>query len=145
MEDVGGGSPKSAEFQVSVSSLTLGTLYEAILTFSSHDRLESFWPSVCQNVRWLIPSRRTGVLLCGGHKSFEIVGTFEHGKFQKPTEPITNRMAPMVSPFTLTGRTKSVSGLSRKSHSVSWSPLSRNCSEGLLNHCAFFFASVRSR
>ncbi len=80
------GAPKLEEFQVSVSTLSLGTLYEAVLAFSSQDRLETFWPSVCQNSRWLIPSRRMAILLCGGEGSFEIVGMFELGKFQKPAD-----------------------------------------------------------
>jgi signal transduction histidine kinase len=77
---------KSSSFQVSISSLTLGTLYEAVLAFSSQDRFETFWPSVCQNVRWLIPSRRLGILLCGLEESFEIAGMFEHGSFRKPLD-----------------------------------------------------------
>ena len=70
---------------LSVASL-LGTLYEAVLAFSSQDSIETFWPSVCQNVRWLIPSRRMGILLCGVEESFEITGMFEHGSFRKPLD-----------------------------------------------------------
>ena len=77
---------KSSSFQVSISSLTLGTLYEAVLAFSSQDSFETLWPSVCQNVRWLIPSRRMGILLCGVEESFEIAGMFEHGSFHKPVD-----------------------------------------------------------
>lgn len=90
--------PKSEGFQVSVSTLTLGTLYEAVLAFSSQDRFETFWPSVCQNARWLIPSRRMAILLCAAEDSFEIMGRFEHGKFQKPAD----------SQFTPTDRLKQV-------------------------------------
>ncbi len=76
---------KSSSFQVSISSLTLGTLYEGVLAFSSQDSFETLWPSVCQNVRWLIPFRRMGILLCveGG---FEIAGTFAQGSFHKPAD-----------------------------------------------------------
>jgi len=49
------GPRKESKSQISV--LTLGTLYEAILSFSSEERFDSFWPSVCQNARWLIPFR----------------------------------------------------------------------------------------
>jgi signal transduction histidine kinase len=77
---------KSSSFQVSISSLTLGTLYEAVLAFSSQDSFETLWPSVCQNVRWLIPSRRMGILLCGVEGSFEIAGMFDHGSFRKPVD-----------------------------------------------------------
>jgi signal transduction histidine kinase len=77
---------KSSSFQASISSLTLGTLYEAVLAFSSQDSFETFWPSVCQNARWLIPSRRMGILLCGVEESFEIAGMFEHGSFRKPLD-----------------------------------------------------------
>ena len=80
------GPQKAGGFQVSVSSLTLGTLYEAILTFSSQDRFESFWPSVCQNSRWIMPSRRICILLRIDEQTFEIVGTFEKGKFAQPTD-----------------------------------------------------------
>jgi signal transduction histidine kinase len=78
--------PQKSSFQVSVSSLTLGTLYEAVLAFSSQDRFETFWPSVCQNVRWLIPSRRLGILLCGVEGNFEIAGMFDHGSLHKPAD-----------------------------------------------------------
>jgi signal transduction histidine kinase len=78
---------KSSSFQASISSLTLGTLYEAVLAFSSQDSFETFWPSVCQNVRWLIPSRRIGILLCVVEESFEIAGMFEHGSLHKPVDP----------------------------------------------------------
>jgi signal transduction histidine kinase len=64
----------------------LGTLYEAVLAFSGQDSFETLWPSVCQNVRWLIPSRRMGILLCGLEESFEIAGMFEHGNFRKPLD-----------------------------------------------------------
>ena len=73
------------DFKVSVSSLTLGTLYEAILAFSSQDSFDTFWPSVCQNARWVMPFRRMGILINRGEETFEIVGQFEQGKFLKPT------------------------------------------------------------
>lgn len=76
------GSDRTEAFQVAVSSLTLGTLYEAILEFSAHDRLDTFWPSVCRNTRWLIPSRRMAILLCDQEGDFEVVGIFEQGKYQ---------------------------------------------------------------
>ncbi len=85
------GQAKSNGFQVSVSTLTLGTLYEAVLAFSSQDRFETFWPSVCQNARWLIPSRRMVILLDTGEQDFEIQGMFGQGKFQKPVD---SRFAP---------------------------------------------------
>jgi len=84
-----GRSQKAGSFQVSISSLTLGTLYEGVLAFSSQDSFETLWPSVCQNVRWLIPSRRMGILLCSApslEEGFEIAGMFEHGGFQKPVD-----------------------------------------------------------
>ena len=86
MSESAGRLATSRGFQVSISSLTLGILYEAVLAFSSQDRLETLWPSVCQNARWLIPSRRMGILLRSGEASFEIVGGFEYGKFQKPVD-----------------------------------------------------------
>ena len=86
MNEPGGRSQKSSSFQVSISSLTLGTLYEGVLAFSSQDSFETLWPSVCQNVRWLIPSRRMGILLCSAEEGFEIAGMFEHGGFQKPVD-----------------------------------------------------------
>lgn len=86
-----------SSFQVSVSSLTLGTLYEAVLAFSSQDRFETFWPSVCHNARWLIPSRRMAILLGGAEGSYEVVGGFHQGKFHKviadsPFIPQTDRL-----------------------------------------------------
>ena len=90
-------SQKPEGFQVAVSTLTLGTLYEAVLAFSSQDRLETFWPSVCQNARWLIPSRRMSVLLSDKDGGFEVVGLFQQGKFQKSSEwrhiPVREGMA----------------------------------------------------
>jgi len=71
-------------FRISLSSLTLGTLYEAILSFSGHDRLELFWPALCQKARWIIPSRRTCILLGEGNNRLEVVGGFERGAFFKP-------------------------------------------------------------
>lgn len=41
------GASKPDKFQVSVSSLTLGTLYEAIIAFSSHDNFDQFTFDVC--------------------------------------------------------------------------------------------------
>ena len=78
------GPKKESGLQVSV--LTLGTLYEAIISFSSQDRFDSFWPSVCQNARWLIPSQRICILLRTGENSFEIAGQFEKGRFGKTTD-----------------------------------------------------------
>lgn len=86
MNEPPGRPEKSTGFQVSISSLTLGTLYEAVLAFSSQDRFETLWPSVCQNVRWIIPSRRMAILLSTVEESFEIVGQFEQGKFRKPVD-----------------------------------------------------------
>ena len=57
------GPKKESKSQISV--LTLGTLYEAILSFSSEERLDSFWPSVCQNARWLIPFQRMCIYTTG--------------------------------------------------------------------------------
>ena len=86
MSESAGRLATSRGFQVSISSLTLGTLYEAVLAFSSQDSFETLWPSVCQNARWLIPSRRVGILLRNGEASFEIVGVSEQGKFQRLVE-----------------------------------------------------------
>lgn len=100
-DDLPGRSGPSEVFQVSVSTLTLGTLYEAVLAFSSQERFESFWPSVCLNARWLIPSRRMGIVLCRGEGAVEIVGTFEQGKFQWPAKsepcPGKNRLERILS------------------------------------------------
>ena len=45
MSESAGRLATSRGFQVSISSLTLGILYEAVLAFSSQDRLETLWPS----------------------------------------------------------------------------------------------------
>ncbi len=82
--DTAFGGQNNVGFQVSVSTLTLGTLYESILAFSSQETLETFWPAVCGNARWLIPSRRLLVLLCANDHEAEIVGKFEQGKFAWP-------------------------------------------------------------
>lgn len=84
MQDPNFGASKSDGFQVSVSSLTLGTLYEAIIAFSSQERFETFWPAVCQNSRWLMPSRRLCIVLHAEDEGFEILGQFEQGKFEVP-------------------------------------------------------------
>lgn len=86
MQDPTFGTSNSDGFQVSVSSLTLGTLYEAIIAFSSQDRFETFWPAVCQNARWLMPSRRMCIVLHMRDDVYEIIGQFEQGKFQKPED-----------------------------------------------------------
>ena len=81
------GTPSAASgFHVSISSLTLGTLYESVLEFSSQDRAETFWPSVLQNARWIIPSRRAAVVLCGDDENLVLVGAFERGKFRGSDE-----------------------------------------------------------
>ena len=77
-------SQSSDGFQVSVSSLTLGTLYEAILAFSSQHSFDKFWPAVCQNSRWLIPSQRLAVLLHAEDGGFAMAGLFEKGRFTVP-------------------------------------------------------------
>ena len=77
------GAKQEGGLQISV--LALGTLYEAILSFSSQDHLELFWPSVCRNARWFVPFRRMCVLLRSGEDTFEIVGQFEKGAFSKTT------------------------------------------------------------
>ena len=73
-------------FQVSVSTLTLGSLYEAVLAFSSQESLETFWPSVCVNARWFIPSKRLGIVMSASDAGCEVVGMFEQGKFRSPKE-----------------------------------------------------------
>lgn len=73
------GSGEATSFQVSVSTLTLGTLYEAILSFSAQESLERFWPAVCQNARWLIPSRRMCALLAADGP-YEVTARFERGQ-----------------------------------------------------------------
>ena len=78
------GPKKEAGFQISV--LTLGTLYEAILSFSSQDRFDSFWPSVCRNARWFVPFRRMCILVRNRGATFEILGQFEKGTFVKTTD-----------------------------------------------------------
>ena len=83
-------------FQASVSSLTLGSLYEAVWAFSSQESFHTFWPSVCSNARWLIPSRRLGIVVCGTEKVHEVVGMYERGHFHKPNDP---RFEPESAPF----------------------------------------------
>ena len=75
------GSRQEGGLRISV--LALGTLYEAILSFSSQDRLELFWPSVCRNARWFVPFRRMCILLRSGEATFDLVGQFEKGVFSK--------------------------------------------------------------
>ncbi len=70
-------------FQVAVSSLTLGTLHEAILAFSMQERMDTFWQAVCQNARWLIPAQRMCILLGCGEERFRVEGRFAKGRFQK--------------------------------------------------------------
>ena len=43
--------------------ITLGILNEAVLELSRFERLEDFWPCVCKNCRWIVPSKRMCVLL----------------------------------------------------------------------------------
>lgn len=64
-----------------VSVLTLGALYEAILAFSSENTFASFWKSVCQNVRWIVPSKRLALCLRAEEGRFDCVGRFERGRF----------------------------------------------------------------
>ena len=82
MTEPPGTSAAASGFHVSISSLTLGTLYESVLEFSSQDRPETFWPSVFRNARWIIPSRRAAILLCDKDENLELVGAFERGKFR---------------------------------------------------------------
>ena len=86
MSEPPGTSAAASSFHVSISSLTLGTLYESVLEFSSQDRPETFWPSVFRNARWIIPSRRAAILLCDKDENLELVGAFERGKFRSPDE-----------------------------------------------------------
>lgn len=82
------GSQNSGDFQVAVSTLTLGTLYEAILTFSGQDNERTFWPEVCNNARWLIPSRRMSILLAKEENRYEVVCRFERGKVAENNTPL---------------------------------------------------------
>ena len=86
MTEPSGTPTAGGGFHVAISSLTLGTLYESVLEFSSKDRPETFWPSVFQNARWIIPSRRAVALLCDEEENLELAGAFERGKFRRPDE-----------------------------------------------------------
>ncbi len=77
----------SHPFQASVSSLTLGSLYEAVWAFSGQESFHTFWPSVCSNARWLIPSSRLGIVVCETEKVHKVVGMYDHGQFHKPDDP----------------------------------------------------------
>ncbi|MCA9537766.1 MAG: response regulator [Myxococcales bacterium] len=55
--------PEGAAPNVTVSAVTLSALHEAILRFSTEESVTAFWPSVCANVRWIIPARRIAVCL----------------------------------------------------------------------------------
>lgn len=86
----------SNPFQASVSSLTLGSLYEAVWVFSGQESFHTFWPSVCSNARWLIPSRRLGIVVCETEKVHEVVAMYERGQFHKPNDP---QFEPESAPF----------------------------------------------
>jgi signal transduction histidine kinase len=73
------------QFQVSVSSLSLGTLYEAIIDFSSQETHHAFWQAVCKNARWIFPMRRMCILLDTAD-GLVCEGYFESGKYQQPAE-----------------------------------------------------------
>ncbi len=82
------GGSRADGFEVSVSSLTLGTLYEAILAFSACEQFNTFWPTVCKNARWIMPFRRICILIHGKSGEFELIGRFEKGKFSEPTKEL---------------------------------------------------------
>ncbi len=73
------GSQATETSELSTSWLILGILNEAILSFSRQDRLDLFWPKVCESSRWIVPSMRMCVLLKTGHDGCRVVGQLEGG------------------------------------------------------------------
>ena len=64
----------------------LGILNEAIVELSKFEQLEDFWPCVCKNTRWIVPSRRMCVLLKTQDNSYIVAGCMENGEIQPGTE-----------------------------------------------------------
>ncbi|MCR9141055.1 MAG: ATP-binding protein [bacterium] len=65
---------------LSGGSAVLGVLNEAVENISRHQERASFWRSVCENSRWILPFRRMCVLM-DGDTAREFVARFEEGDF----------------------------------------------------------------
>jgi PAS domain S-box-containing protein len=81
MHPTGTGAPDGQRLQTSVSTLSLGTLYEAILNFSKSETYDTFWASVCDNARWVFPFKRMGVLLRAECGTLGLALTYERGRY----------------------------------------------------------------
>ena len=80
--------PGEPSHRISVETLTLGTLYDAVSEFSVQDNMESLWELVCLRSRWLFPSRRMCVVLRNGDGQWVVHGTMEHGAYRPGGLPL---------------------------------------------------------
>jgi PAS domain S-box-containing protein len=83
MHTTGIAAPEGSRLHTSVDTLSLGTLYEAILNFSKNETYATFWPSVCDNAhaRWVFPFKRMGVLIRADCGTLGLAGTYERGRY----------------------------------------------------------------
>ena len=65
----------------SVSGITLGALYEAILKLGESDSIDIFWQTFVTNVRWLVPARRL-IVVRNTSEGCKIVSRFERGRYK---------------------------------------------------------------
>ncbi len=68
------------QFNVSVSSLTLGSLYDIILRFSKYSNLDDYWKKVCQDIRWILPFKRMCCILWEQEGDYRIATAIQQGK-----------------------------------------------------------------
>ncbi len=60
--------------------LSLGVLHEAVKSFSEQSCLETFWSCVCKNARWIIPAKRTCIVLWEPDAQCQVVERMERGR-----------------------------------------------------------------
>lgn len=84
MQHLFAGRTEDGASATTASWLILGILNEAILSFSREETLDSFWMKVCENSRWIVPSKRMCVLVNNGHSSYTIAGRLEGGETLPP-------------------------------------------------------------
>ncbi|MCG8421502.1 MAG: sensor histidine kinase [Proteobacteria bacterium] len=59
--------------------LSVGSLHEAVLAFSSETSLAGFWSAVALNTRWVLPAARVCILCRTSDNTCEVVGRFQRG------------------------------------------------------------------
>lgn len=69
-----------------VDILSLGSLHDAVFTFSQQTSLDAFWKSVAANLRWVVPARSVHVLKPGANGTCSVVSRVIRGQVYGPED-----------------------------------------------------------